>query len=200
MNKIKHFFLATITWVSIGISISSFAHADCVPPAFKQIAQEYNVPTEIYYAIALQESGRYTQEYGFKVWPWALNINYTTHYPESYEDAVAMIVQTLNNGSEWIAVGMMQVYWKYHKEKFKENPYYALDIGTNLRLGALIFRDALDFHQGDIWKAVGHYYAGEITSQAEQNETDTYIKGVQHKLEKYVTQQCHYEPQLAHQP
>ena len=193
-----------IVSVSIGgVSLvrgNQLTPAGCVPPAFMQVAIEYQIPADVYYAIALQESGRYTKTYGFKVWPWALNINYTTYYPESYEAATALIEKTLSEGSEWIAVGMMQVYWKYHKERFKENPYYALDIATNLRLGAKLFDEALAYHHGDIWKAVGYYYAGVITSERERLETEVYIYGVQSKLEKYVKGECGSAVQIVQHP
>ena len=174
-------------------STLSISHASCapsVPHAFDQVAHEYAIPSDVFYAIALQESGRYTERYGYGVWPWALNINYTTHYPESYAEAVELIEKTRATGSEWIAVGMMQIYWKYHKQRFDENPYYALDIATNLRLGAQIFSEALTHHDGDVWKAVGFYYAGVITSEREQREVDTYISGVQTKHKTYVMGGC----------
>ena len=112
------------------IAFSNASQA-CVPPAFERVAFEYGVPADIFYSIALAESGRSTNEFGFKVWPWALNINKRSFYPESKQAALVLIEQVISEGSDHFDVGLMQVSWRFHKATFKANANYALDVGAN---------------------------------------------------------------------
>lgn len=117
-----------------------------VAPLFKQVADEFSLQPEILYAIADHESG-----YN----PWALNIEGRGVYPESREEALAIIGDNLNKSFD---VGLMQVnsYWL---RKFDMSAREALEPEGNLRLGAWILRYCLDKY-GYNWKAIGAYHTG----------------------------------------
>lgn len=165
---------------------SVMARASCVPSAYVEVASEYSIPEDIFYAISLVESGRYVKGVGFRVWPWALNINNQPYYPYTESEAVNLISEALDSGTDKIAVGLMQVYWKYHKDVFAQHPSFALDVGANLRAGAKVFRDFIDRGDG-VWTAVGYYHAGT------QNKKDAqiYIASVKRILNKHVRGACH---------
>jgi len=117
-----------------------------VQPLFAQVAEEFSLHPEILNAIADHESG-----YN----PWALNIQGKSVYPDSREEALAIIEK--NRGKSY-DVGLMQVnsYWI---RKFELSPAEALEPEENLRLGAWILRYCLDRY-GYNWRAIGAYHTG----------------------------------------
>ena len=161
----------------------------CVPPAFQQVALEYNVPADVFYSIALAESGHTTQDFGFNVWPWALNINRESLYPESKAAAVLLIEQAINQGSDQIDVGLMQVSWRFHKTTFQSNAVYALDVGANIRAGAKIFSEFLT-QADDVWQAVGFYNAGASKRASSLKAAKRYSDRVKRIYTRHVKEGC----------
>ena len=161
----------------------------CVPPAFQRVAIEYNVPADVFYSIALAESGRTTKDFGFNVWPWALNINGESFYPESKAAALLMIEQEISNGSDQFDVGLMQVSWRFHKATFNSNAVYALDIGANLRAGAKVLSDFIA-QANDVWLAVGFYNAGASNRTSSMIAAKRYSDRVRRIYDKYVKEGC----------
>ena len=170
------------------ITFSSASQA-CVPPAFERVAFEYDVPADIFYSIALAESGRSTNEFGFTVWPWALNINKKSFYPESKQAALVMIEQAISQGSDQFDVGLMQVSWRFHKTTFKAKANYALDVGANIRAGAKIFSEFLS-QADDVWQAVGFYNAGASKRATSIKAAKFYSNRVKRIYNKYVKEGC----------
>lgn len=167
----------------------STASKACVPPAFERVAFEYGVPADVFYSIALAESGRSTNEFGFKVWPWALNINKESFYPESKQAALVLIEQAISQGSDQFDVGLMQVSWRFHKATFQANAVYALDVGANLRAGAKIFSEFIS-EADNIWQAVGFYNAGASKRVSSIKAAKLYSDRVKGIYKKYVKEGC----------
>ena len=161
----------------------------CVPPAFQKVALEYNVPADVFYSIALAESGHTTQDFGFNVWPWALNINRESLYPESKAAAVLLIEQAINQGSDQIDVARMQVSWRFHKTTFQSNAVYALDVGANIRAGAKIFSEFLT-QADDVWQAVGFYNAGASKRASSLKAAKRYSDRVKRIYTRHVKEGC----------
>lgn len=170
------------------LTFSSVSQA-CVPSAFARVALEYNVPADVFYSIALAESGRTSQQFGFKVWPWALNINKQSLYPESKQEALVLIEQAINQGSDQFDVGLMQVSWRFHKGTFQENARYALDVGANLRAGAKIFSEFLS-QANSVWQAVGFYNAGASNRAKSLKAAKRYSARVKRIFEEHVKEGC----------
>jgi len=170
------------------ITFSSASQA-CVPPAFERVAFEYDVPADIFYSIALAESGRSTNEFGFTVWPWALNINKKSFYPESKQAALVMIEQAISQGSDQFDVGLMQVSWRFHKAKFESNAVYALDVGANLRAGAKIFSEFMA-QADDVWQAVGFYNAGASKRASSLKAARRYSDRVRKIYKQHIKEGC----------
>lgn len=169
--------------------IFSNASNACVPPAFERVANEYGVPVDVFYSIALAESGRSTRDFGFKVWPWALNINKQSYYPESKQAALVLIEEAVSGGGDQFDVGLMQVSWRFHKSTFQENAEYALDVGANLRAGAKIFSEFID-QADDVWQAVGFYNAGASKKLSSLKSAKQYSDRVKRIYNKYVREDC----------
>ena len=177
------FFLTLLSCIYSGTSKA------CVPPAFERVAFEYGVPADVFYSIALAESGRSTNEFGFKVWPWALNIDKESFYPESKQAALVMIEQAISQGSDQFDVGLMQVSWRFHKATFQANAVYALDVGANLRAGAKIFSEFIS-QADDVWQAVGFYNAGASKRPSSIKAAKQYSDRVRRIYNRHVKEGC----------
>lgn len=185
MNAISQIRLIVVVLAVVFSSASSA----CVPPAFERVANEYGVPVDVFYSIALAESGRSTHDFGFKVWPWALNINKQSFYPESKQAALILIKEAMGVGSDQFDVGLMQVSWRFHKSTFQENAEYALDVGANLRAGAKIFSEFIN-QADDVWQAVGFYNAGASKKPSSLKSAKKYSDRVRRIYNKYVKEGC----------
>ncbi len=178
-----------VGFVLIFTCVYSAISSACVPPVFQRVALEYNVPADIFYSIALAESGRSTENFGFKVWPWALNINRESHYPESNQAALKLIEEAIDQGSDRFDVGLMQVSWRFHKATFQSNANYALDVGANIRAGAKIFSEFLT-QTDDIWQAVGFYNAGASNKPSSIKAAKRYSDRVKRIYKRHVQEGC----------
>ncbi len=127
-----------------------------VPPAYVQVAREYQVPAGILFAIALTESGRAAGDGRFLPWPWALNLEGKALYFSNRAEADARL-QELVGAGRTPDIGLMQVNWKYHRSKLGD-PEQAFDPWLNLRAGARVLRQEYEA-TGDWWQAVGRYHS-----------------------------------------
>lgn len=186
MSKVSNWCAGLLAIVTL---INSCAGSACVPPAFNRVAKEYNIPADIFYAIALAESGHSTQIYGFKVWPWALNIEKQSYYPESKQAALELIDLAIKKGSNQFDVGLMQVSWRFHKSTFNANAEYALDVAANLRAGAKIFSEFLS-QADEVWQAVGFYNAGASQRPSSLKAASRYRERVKRIYNKHIKEVC----------
>ena len=137
-----------------GLPVS--ADALSVPAAYHQVAEEYDVPAGILFAIALTESGRKAADGRVLPYPWAMNVNGKAFYFSNRAQADTRLVQLLGEGKQ-PDIGLMQVNWRYHRHKLGD-ARQALDPWLNLRAGATVLREAYRA-TGDWWKAVGRYHS-----------------------------------------
>ena len=139
------------------IGLPTYVHAMAVPAAYHQVAQEYEVPAGILFAIALVESGRQRKDGQTLPYPWAMNVNGQPFYFASRQEADAHLERNLAAG-EKPDIGLMQVNWRYHQHKLGDIRQ-AFDPWLNLRAGAIVLREAYRA-TGDWWTAVGRYHSG----------------------------------------
>jgi len=138
-----------------------------VPRGYRAIAAEYGIPYTILYAIALVESGRGLSDNGMRrPWPWTLNVAGRGHFYPSREAAWDALNGFIARGERSIDIGLMQVSWKYHKDKLG-NAWRALDPYHNLRIAAGILRDCFE-QRRDWWASVGCYHSPANTVRAQR--------------------------------
>ncbi len=151
--------------------------AETVPVGYRHIAQEANVPAGLLYAMALTESGRAIgPQRTLRPWPWTLNVGGQGYTFKTLEAARAALQRFQAQGKRSIDIGLMQINWRYHANRFK-NPYAALEPYGNLRVATRILRDCYRRHH-DWWKAVGCYHAPGSNPQARER-ADRYRARVQ---------------------
>lgn len=139
-----------------------------VPTAYRDVANEYGVPAELLYAIALTES-RYSLGNGIsRPWPWTANVEGKPYYGRSKSELTAYLKKLLQQGNKRFDVGLMQISWRHHESKF-ENLDQAIDPYQNLKYGAAYLRSLRKKH-GSYDLAVGMYHTGERGPLKRQRE------------------------------
>lgn len=127
-----------------------------IPHAYRTVAAERGVPAPLLYAVALVESQR-PVEGGKRPWPWALNVEGRSFFFASREEALRALTQALAR-TDRVAVGLMQVYWRYNGHRFGGDPRRALDPYANLRAGADVLRECIE-RKRSVGAGVGCYNA-----------------------------------------
>ena len=136
-----------------------------VPNGYQRVADAHAIPSDLFYAIALAESGtRVAAQNALRPWPWTLHVHGEgRHYPSRWAATLAL-KEAIAQGQTSVDVGLMQVNWRYHQSKLGYADV-ALDPYHNLHVGAAILSDcyrSLD----DWWAAVGCYHAPKAPQRA----------------------------------
>ena len=143
--------------LSLGLASYPSVHAS-VPVGYQQVADAYDLPAEVLYAVALTESARRVDSTGnVRPWPWTLNVRGRGHFFASRQEAEAALQGLLDQGRTSVDIGLMQVNWRYHRQRLG-SLQRAIDPYHNLRVAAEILRDCHRNRQ-DWWEAVGCYHA-----------------------------------------
>ena len=149
------------------------------PWGYRQIAREYGIPPERFYAVALQESRAKLRSGKVRPWPWTLSIDKAPHYFRTRRAAWRALKLALEDRVHQLGVGLMQIEWRYHKDKLID-PWQALEPYHNLRVGAGYLRDCY-WRTGDWDRAVGCYHSpGETPAQ--RRRAKQYSKQVSRQL------------------
>lgn len=139
------------------VLVTNPLQAEPVPSSYQRVAQEYGIPPDVLYSVALQESRTRLRSRQTRPWPWTLNV---AGVPRRYPTRIAAykgLTFFLERGIRSIDVGLMQVNWRYHKDKLG-SPWQALDPYHNVRTGAKIL--ASEYRETGDWpKAIGRYHS-----------------------------------------
>jgi hypothetical protein len=136
-----------------------------IPRAYQIIADQYGVPVDVFFSIALQESGKSGRD-KFLPWPWTLNIDKKGHYFDTREEAEIALLTAMEAAKQQgsvgrVAVGIGQIYMPSHVNQFV-SPIQALDPTENLHYAARLLADhyvyTLKNGAPDWWVAVGRYH------------------------------------------
>ena len=146
-------------WVLIaGILQGNAAAAQDIPSAYRHVAMANGIPADIFYAMALTESGRdLGRQRPLRPWPWTLNIHGEGAYFSDRQSAWQAIVASITIRRTSIDIGLMQVNWRYHRDRLM-SPWQALDPYTNLQAAAEILKFCQQ-RLSDWWASVGCYHS-----------------------------------------
>jgi hypothetical protein len=130
--------------------------AEVPPPAYQSIAIPEGVPSEVLYAIALQESG--TRVRGRTIpWPWTLNVAGTGYRFATRSDAcLALRIAIVSVGPARVDVGLGQTNMHANGHRYTE-PCEGLDPHKNLRVTAQILAEQKAI-SGSWIAAAGRYH------------------------------------------
>jgi len=152
-----------------------------IPPAYVEAAQAYAVPPEILFAVALAESELLLTSNRVMPWPWTLNVEGEEERYRNRLETWEAISRHLAKGRRSIDIGLMQVNWRWHRERLRD-PWTALDPQFNLRAGASILHELYQ-EDGDWVTAIGRYHAPAGTLAARQRAA-AYRARVLERLER----------------
>ena len=149
--------------IALGLACVPAADSE-PPPGYVRVAQEYGLPPEALYAVALTESARRLPSRELRPWPWTLNVEGAPHYYTTRMEAFRALKDYLAQGLRRIDVGLMQVNWQSHEARLRD-PWTALDPYYNLRLGAWLLATEARA-RGDLHAAIGRYHAPRDPARA----------------------------------
>lgn len=174
---VRNFQTLLLALVFISCPQRSFAE---IPRAYEQIANRYGLPTEVFFSIAMVESGKLetgaVRDRRFLPWPWTLNIDEKPYYFDTREEAESALMKALLKAEKEgrvgkVAVGLGQIYMPAHINQFA-SPLQALDPTVNLHYAAklLVEHYIWTIKQGkpDWWVAVGRYHSPGNANAAKQ--------------------------------
>ncbi len=155
-----------IRWVLlISVLQASTAIAEDIPSAYRQVAAANGIPADIFYAVALAESGRdLGNQHPVRPWPWTLNIHGEGRYFTSRQSAWRAILASIASDRPSVDIGPMQVNWRYHRTSLI-TPWRALDPHVNLQVAARILNDC-QARLSDWWASVGCYHSPSNAERA----------------------------------
>lgn len=143
------------------------AIANDIPSAYRQVARAHGIPADIFYAVALAESGR---ELGagkpLRPWPWTLNIHGEGLYFNDRTSAWRAIAAAILKQRTSVDIGLMQVNWRYHHRRLID-PWRALDPHRNLEVAAEILKNC-QRRLSDWWASVGCYHSPSNPERAKR--------------------------------
>jgi hypothetical protein len=165
-----------------------------IPPAYHKIANVYQIPVDVFYAVMLQESGKSINSTGLRQhlpWPWVLNVELKPYFFDTRENAAVALQQFLAiNKKARIAVGLGQIYLPSHGHLFADKTRL-LDPGVNLHYAAKILSDEFQWTRMQAkpnwWVAVGRYHTPSNSALAK-----TYREGVYRRCLKISDFCTHY--------
>jgi soluble lytic murein transglycosylase-like protein len=143
--------------ILIDIAPAALAHPiQAPPPAYGVAARQAGVPSEVLFAVALQESGVMLRGQRLP-WPWTLNIAGTAHYFANQTEACRTLLLALKQHSATrVDAGLAQINLGYQK-RFYRHPCELLIPQKNLAIAAKILRE--QYRSGEDWlEAVGRYH------------------------------------------
>jgi soluble lytic murein transglycosylase-like protein len=155
---VRQYARSFLALAAIMVATSSVHATGSVPEGYRRVAAAHGIPSELFYSVALAESGKHIEHLRTtRPWPWTLNVQGEGRYFPSRQAAVDAVHQAFAKGRRSIDIGLMQVNWAYHATALRSveaaiDPYHNLDVGAGIL--AECFRT-----RGDWWAAVGCYHA-----------------------------------------
>jgi len=170
LETMRYFFLLNKIFVFVFV-LSAFDSKAQVPDFYDLVATEKGVPSELFYSIALQESGK-----GFNgkriPWPWTLNICGKGIYLDSKKEAIHFLGLAIDAGCS-VDIGLFQIHWQTHQKKFKSYSE-ALEPLINMRAGAQILLNQYK-REKDWFIATGKYHSPNNSRLAENYRNKVYL-------------------------
>lgn len=162
------------------ISVEAYSNSN-VPNAYIKIGNKYGVPPEILYSIAYTESKAKVSYGAVMPWPWTINVKGQGIYFRNANSMKSRIESLIDRGENSFDAGVMQVNWKYHKNRFR-NVDELIDPIKNIEAAAQFLSELIKA-TGSIKAAIGMYHTGKNGSKKRQIE---YYMKVMNNYRKYV--------------
>ena len=150
---------------------------------YDAVADYTGVPRDIFFAMALAESGR-VRDGHFAPWPWTLNIAGDAHFYPDRDAMFAALMTALQNNPLRVDVGPLQLNWYWQFERI-DSPWRLTDPVVSAKLAAAFLKEHYDV-SGDWWLAVGHYHRPSEATEADRATAQAYRARVRALHARYV--------------
>lgn len=147
---------AMLVWSTTLLATAALTARELPPPAYQLAATQAQVPPNLLYAVALQESGRAIN--GRLVpWPWTLNVAGQSRRYSTRREACADLRLVLQvTPATRVDIGLGQLNAGYQRHRVRQ-PCELLEPYRNLRLAATILRE--QYNPDQSWlMAAGRYH------------------------------------------
>lgn len=104
--------------LALSYSGLSYGQYQLTPELFRAVAAENQLPKDLLYAIALNESKTKTKSGKIVAWPWTLNYKKKGYFFKTKSDLYQSVKAILATGDTNFDICVMQINWRYHSERF----------------------------------------------------------------------------------
>lgn len=158
-----------------GFALLAFANEDDLLGALIAQNCDPQVPVEIVRRVVTHESKTYFEEKA-QPWPWTLNINGVGRYFKSKRSAVIAAQKAINNGAKKLGIGLGQIEWRYHGQRFGWDVEKAMNPVNNIRSVCDVlmegkrtdrvknWADAIAYYHRPSLDKLGREYASKVLS------------------------------------
>ncbi len=148
--------------VAFGLTVlasQTFADGVVIPSAFEEASAAAGIPASVVYSIGLIETGRDIEGVGRRPYPWVLGLpgRNGAEWFDTQDETVARLEELIAQGEQNIDVGLMQLNWRWHKERF-DGPAEAVDPYRNVAVATEILKEHW-LETNDLWRAIGLYHS-----------------------------------------
>ena len=154
---------------------------------YDAVAAYVGVPQDVFYAMALAESGRVVEQQ-FAPWPWTLNIAGEGRFYPDRDSMFAALMEALQQEQLRIDIGPLQLNWYWQYERIA-SPWRITDPVASSKLAAVLVQEHY-VQTGDWWQAVARYHRPRTTTEQDQQIAQAYRARVQ---TLYVKQQAKHQ-------
>lgn len=169
--------------VAAALLVLVSAQAPASRDPYDAVAAYVGVPQDVFYAMALAESGRVVEQQ-FAPWPWTLNIDGEGRFYPDRDSMFAALMEALQANQLRIDIGPLQLSWYWQYERIA-SPWRITDPVVSSKLAAVLVREHYA-QTGDWWQAVARYHRPRTTTAQDQQIAQAYRARVQ---SLYVKQQ-----------
>ncbi len=169
MRSERRWTTARVAWLGALLLSPALAGAvtarDQVMPAeWERALRVAQIPSEVMYAIGLQESGTTLGgQRGYAPWPWVLNVNEKGRFFRTREEAADALAAEIERGNRRVAVGMLQIHLRWNGHRVSD-PLTLLDPSVNLRVAADVLAECGQ-RFADTFGKLACYYSGDADEE-----------------------------------
>jgi hypothetical protein len=120
------------------------------------------VPSEIVKLVVTHESKTYYNDRA-QPWPWTLNIEGVGYYYKSKDSAVVAAKKAIANGVKKLGIGLGQIEWRFHGQRFGWDVERALNPVNNIKSVCAVLQEGMDTDRVKNWAdAIAYYHRPKL--------------------------------------
>lgn len=164
-----------------------------IPKGYQIISERYQVPVNILFGVALNESMTPTTGNRIFPWPWSANVEGKSYRFNTREELYQFAKELIATGTTSIDLCASQINWKWNGHRFKSLAD-AIDPATCLETSAIILK-SLYQDTNDWVEAAGLYH-----NPSDSKKAAAYKARLRHKLDMISGKKSYTIPKATKSP